>query len=414
MKTFEIFCSYAHADNDDGWIEKFVQELSSLCSKLAGERVTVFLDREAMITAQIWEEKIKAALDASGVMIAVLSPSYIRSNWCLTEWQIFEAREGQARKVGLLSEDQGLVFPLLLYPFDRGRFNAEQEAFLSKVKKRQWLDVSSQLPGTPIRPEQLRRLAESILDVLTSTDDMRRQKIDAPNISQGIIVDPRFDLVWSSLVSPSELTYDEAIRYVGELNIDGIQGWRLPSKDELLSLVSETEIAKSPEQRTPPVLREPFNSQRFGYLHSGTLVPTRRSNFIMNVRNGHLFDGGGSLARVRAVRSRTSTMPSAMYVLFRNAILFERTVVCTFQGRERRFVPHIIGKNKVGEEVILAWELPYEGNEANPQWRCLRLANLTGARTEEHHSPKAVQPHSGQLCVSNIDLDIDVHIRNKT
>ena len=44
-------------------------------------------------------------------------------------------------------------------------------------------------------------------------------------------------------------------------------------------------------------------------------------------------------------------MPSATYNLFRNAILAEQQVVCSYDGRTRELCPHIIGTSKSGEEV---------------------------------------------------------------
>jgi hypothetical protein len=49
-------------------------------------------------------------------------------------------------------------------------------------------------------------------------------------------------------------------------------------------------------------------------------------------------------------------MPSSTYALFRNAILGEQQIVCRYDGRPRELCPHIIGTNKSGEEVVLAWQ----------------------------------------------------------
>jgi hypothetical protein len=62
-------------------------------------------------------------------------------------------------------------------------------------------------------------------------------------------------------------------------------------------------------------------------------------------------------------------MPSS-----RSAILAERQVVCNYHGRKRELCPHIIGTNKNGEEVVLAWQFAGESSGPLPQWRCLRLA----------------------------------------
>jgi hypothetical protein len=104
-------------------------------------------------------------------------------------------------------------------------------------------------------------------------------------------------------------------------------------------------------------------------------------------------------------------MPGAVYTLFRNAILGAQQVVCIYDGRVRELCPHVIGTNKRGEEVVLAWQFGGESSGPLPQWRCLKLANVGEAH------PRAGRWHEGgshrttQTCVSDIDLDINVHVR---
>ena len=104
-------------------------------------------------------------------------------------------------------------------------------------------------------------------------------------------------------------------------------------------------------------------------------------------------------------------MPSATYTLFRNAILAERQVTCTYGGSHRELCPHIIGTNKDGEEVVLAWQFGGESSGPLPQWRCLKLANVRNARTREGRWHEGGSHRSVQTCVSDIDLDINVHGR---
>ena len=67
-------------------------------------------------------------------------------------------------------------------------------------------------------------------------------------------------------------------------------------------------------------------------------------------------------------------MPSTTYTLFRNAILGEQQVVCLYDGRVRELCPHIIGTNRRGEEVVLAWQFGGESSAIRrvPQenWTC--------------------------------------------
>lgn len=74
---------------------------------------------------------------------------------------------------------------------------------------------------------------------------------------------------------------------------------------------------------------------------------------------------------------RVSTMPNRTYTLFRNAILAEQQVTCVYEGRHRELCPHIIGTNRSGEEAVLAWQFAGESSGPLPQWRCLKLANVS-------------------------------------
>jgi hypothetical protein len=104
-------------------------------------------------------------------------------------------------------------------------------------------------------------------------------------------------------------------------------------------------------------------------------------------------------------------MPSKTYALFRKAILDERQVVCRYEGRRRELCPHIIGANRNGEEVVLAWQFGGESSGKLPQWRCLRLSEVTDAQTREGSWHAGGSHRTTQTCVNAIDLDINVHVR---
>jgi predicted DNA-binding transcriptional regulator YafY len=106
-------------------------------------------------------------------------------------------------------------------------------------------------------------------------------------------------------------------------------------------------------------------------------------------------------------------MPSPTYALFRKAILGEQQVVCSYDGRIRELCPHIIGTNKGGEEVVLAWQFAGESSGRLPQWRCLRLAQVSNARTRDGRWHEGGSHRSEQSCVSRIELDINVHVRRR-
>src|ERR1700731_3523800 len=104
-------------------------------------------------------------------------------------------------------------------------------------------------------------------------------------------------------------------------------------------------------------------------------------------------------------------MPGATYDLFRNAILGEQQVICVYEGRHRELCPHIIGTNKRGEEVVLAWQFAGESSGSLPQWRCLKLANVRNARARDARWHDGGSHKTTQKSVTAIDLHINVHVR---
>jgi len=106
-------------------------------------------------------------------------------------------------------------------------------------------------------------------------------------------------------------------------------------------------------------------------------------------------------------------MPSTAYALFRSAILREQQVTCMYDGRHRELCPHIIGTNRSGEEVVLAWQFAGDSSRPLPQWRCLRLANVREARAREGRWYEGGSHKTTQKCVTKIDLDINIHVRKR-
>ena len=101
-RKYDVFCSYAHVDNDGGWVDSFIEKLASIYRKLTGEPLKVFMDRESIITSEVWEKKITGALEESRLLLAVLSPSFFHSKWCIKEWTYMVRTETHLRQRELI------------------------------------------------------------------------------------------------------------------------------------------------------------------------------------------------------------------------------------------------------------------------------------------------------------------------
>ena len=85
---YDFFVSYARADNRDGWISRFVEELLAEHRKFTGGREpTYFFDTHDIRNFDDWQLRIYDSLSASRLFLAFISPSYFASEWCRREWR---------------------------------------------------------------------------------------------------------------------------------------------------------------------------------------------------------------------------------------------------------------------------------------------------------------------------------------
>ena len=108
-------------------------------------------------------------------------------------------------------------------------------------------------------------------------------------------------------------------------------------------------------------------------------------------------------------------MPSATYRIVRDAIQNEQQVTCRYGGRYRELCPHILGTTD-GAEKLLAFQFGGETNTKLPpggEWRCFKVADMRDVKARSGPWHEGSRHQSGQTCVQDIDLDINVHVRPK-
>lgn len=93
----DIFISYAHDDNrpqfgSNGWIDYFEEHLRSMAQGMLGngpqgEKVKIYRDQRLRRFGG-FDEQLARSLADSAVLICVLSPNYLTSEWC--KWELNE------------------------------------------------------------------------------------------------------------------------------------------------------------------------------------------------------------------------------------------------------------------------------------------------------------------------------------
>jgi len=86
--TNDIFISFAHTDNSDEWVEAFHTRLRDRLTQI-GARVTIWRDSKLRGT-DLFSDEIYDQLRHSAILLSIVSPTGIRSNWCQDERQKFE------------------------------------------------------------------------------------------------------------------------------------------------------------------------------------------------------------------------------------------------------------------------------------------------------------------------------------
>ena len=104
---------------------------------------------------------------------------------------------------------------------------------------------------------------------------------------------------------------------------------------------------------------------------------------------------------------------SETYNLFREAILGEKQVVCSYDGFRRELCPVILGM-KDGEEKALVFQFAGESSKRLPsggEWKCLTLSKVTDAVLRDGPWYEGSGHAREQTCVREVDVDVNIHVR---
>jgi hypothetical protein len=90
----DVFISYPHLSNQDdasghnGWVAKFHRRLKDRLSEALGRDARIWRDNKLKAGA-VFGDEIRDRLRDSKVLLCILSPAYINSEWCLKELRAF-------------------------------------------------------------------------------------------------------------------------------------------------------------------------------------------------------------------------------------------------------------------------------------------------------------------------------------
>ncbi len=115
--THDVFISYAHANEKEA--DLIIQNL-----RREKEGIRLFVDRENLGTGGVWQHQLFMALDSCQKVVALLSPEFVASSFCVEEFNIAMLRSR--------SEGQEILYPVYLFSATLPRY----------IRARQWSDCS--------------------------------------------------------------------------------------------------------------------------------------------------------------------------------------------------------------------------------------------------------------------------------
>jgi len=183
----DVYVSYARQDNQFplSWVDELVRHLSLRFNVLDPTRgVRIFFARSDVETGTNWSTTLQDAVTNSALFLAIVSPSYVHTEWCHRELDLFLAG---------VPRDSGRVFLVQKLPVEPGELPEplrDLVGFRFFEGRERPLELSNRTGGFE---EAISRLAYDIRDRLrviansaeretgprTSTNDPKRGNVDS-------------------------------------------------------------------------------------------------------------------------------------------------------------------------------------------------------------------------------------------
>lgn len=116
----DLFISYAHIDNEpippfEGWISRFHETLEAFVSMRMGGEVNIWRDGK-LSGNDVFSDEIIDQFQKTAILVSVLSPRYVQSEWCSREMREF--CEVADKSLGVVVNNKSRVFKVIKTPVD--------------------------------------------------------------------------------------------------------------------------------------------------------------------------------------------------------------------------------------------------------------------------------------------------------
>lgn len=186
-RVYDLFISYAHLDNRaisegrKGWISSFHYSLDVRLSQLLGRKPLIWRDYKLQGNDK-FEKEIELKFLKTKIFLAVISPCYLQSKWCMKEMRAFIKEAGNREGVHIGNKSR--IFKIVkTYVHDeeqpediRGLLGYE---FFRKDERERYVEFSPEIGGR-FHQEFLDKLEDVAFDICHLIKEMEREKLEPP------------------------------------------------------------------------------------------------------------------------------------------------------------------------------------------------------------------------------------------
>jgi hypothetical protein len=162
----DIFLSYANQKDLFGAVSDFRDHFEFHVQRKTGKPLTVFQDKRNIHGGEEWARILSDELDSAKLLLILLSPGWLNSEWCRKEYTLFCNSNNSSRTRP--------IFPLMWDKVldDHVEKGSEADAIFSELKKyqiRDWTGFSDDNWGSPDINKSAGTLATEIHRLLFGT-----------------------------------------------------------------------------------------------------------------------------------------------------------------------------------------------------------------------------------------------------
>ena len=186
---YDLFISYARCDNRQGRITQLVERIKTDFAAFAGNRgreLAPFFDRDEIHGMSDWRQRNLQGLRESRLLLACLSPAYLKSEYC--EWEFVEYLKYE---IGHLHGFNGVapIYFVQVPGWGDRDFDQKCAAWITELRKRQhfdlrpWHDEGTDALREAAVQERMQSLNQRIVEIITRGERAEKSfgNVDAHN-----------------------------------------------------------------------------------------------------------------------------------------------------------------------------------------------------------------------------------------